>query len=71
MLEYVAGAYRSNVGADTCGVQPVTRGVETVYKPWYYDGKSVHWDWAYTDFDTAVTQALTLRDTILNEAKHL
>lgn len=71
MSEHVAGAYQSNIGVDTCGVQPVSCGVATAYKPWYYDGTSVYWGSTYADYATAKTRALALRTTLINEAKQL
>ncbi len=49
--------YLPSAGVGSFGVHPVTWGVETYFKPWFFDGKVVYWGEPSSDGRDALQRA--------------
>ena len=54
--------YLPSAGVGSFGAYPVTWGVDTYFKPWFFDGKVVYWGDPTTERGDALRRAAAMAD---------
>jgi hypothetical protein len=52
--------YLPSAGVKSFGVHPVFWGIDTYFKPWFFDGKIVYWGIPTSDRRDALRRAETM-----------